>query len=480
MHKLLDPTLDIVFKLLFTRDADSDEALRGLLAAVLAPPKPIAVVRVINAAVAGIDVDDKSVALDLSLELVDGTKLDLEMQVRKEDNFRNRALLYWAKLFGGQLERGGSYAKLRPAISILFLGYSELPGDRLHSVFHILEAHDHQRLTDAFEMHIIELPKLQGPTGGVDPYRGGDADAALLRWSRFFAAETDEALKDAAMSDPAIQKAHAVLKKLSADPDVRLLVQRRELSQQAYRLEMSAALDRGRHEGLDEGRKSGLRTAILDACALLDITPTAEQLRELEDLDINGLDALRARLKQDRRWALDRLLVAECSNTTRDSAPADPAIQKAQSTLDPRDAVDERLSADPDVRLLVQRRELSQQAYRLELETVRHKALGHARAPILDICEVLGVTPTDEQRAELERLDGPGLDALRARLMKDRSWALGGSSWTIATGPEITALTTTPIWTSSTYPVSPRPASPPPPPPAAKAAPPGASARAPR
>jgi predicted transposase/invertase (TIGR01784 family) len=292
VHTLLDPTSDIVFKLLFTRDEDSDTALRGLLTAVLAPPRPIAVVRILNAAVGGIDVDDKTVALDLSLELVDGTKLDLEMQVRKEDNFRNRALLYWAKLFGGQLERGGSYARLRPAISILFLGYSELPGDRLHSIFHILEAHDHQRLTDAFEMHIIELPKLRGPAGGLDP--SGDTDAALLRWSRFFAADTDEALKAAAMSDPAIQKAHAVLERLSADPEVRLLAQRRELAQQAYRLEMTAVRD----EAL-----SHARAAILDVCELLGVTPTEEQRAELERLDGPGLDALRARLKKERRWA---------------------------------------------------------------------------------------------------------------------------------------------------------------------------------
>lgn len=100
------------------------------------------------------------------------------------------------------------------------------------------------------------------------------------------------------MSNPAIPQAHDVLEELSADPEVRLLVQHREQSQQAYRLAMSAALD----EGDERGHRRGLRTAILDLCEAYEITPTAEQRAALDDLDIHELDALRLRLKQDRRW----------------------------------------------------------------------------------------------------------------------------------------------------------------------------------
>jgi predicted transposase/invertase (TIGR01784 family) len=298
VHNLLDPTFDVVFKLLFTRGPKSDVALRGLLTAVLAPAEPIVAVRVRNPRLPVAEVDEKGSILDLLVELADGTKIDLEMQVRGVKGFRERALWYWAKLFGGQLVRGGDHAKLRPAISILFLGYRELEGNRLHSVFHILDAHDHKRLTDAFEMHIIELPKLQGPAGGLDPDHASDADIALLHWSRFFAAKTDEALKAAAMSDPAIQQAHDVLEELSADPEVRLLVQHREQSQQAYRLAISAALD----EGVEKGVEKGLRIGVLDLCEVLGITPTEEQRAQLEQLDAHALEALRTRLKKDRRW----------------------------------------------------------------------------------------------------------------------------------------------------------------------------------
>jgi predicted transposase/invertase (TIGR01784 family) len=287
VHTLLDPTLDVVFKLLFTRGPDSDEALRGLLTAVLDPARPIASIRVLNPAIGGVEVDDKGIALDLLLEFDDGTQLDLEMQARREGGFRDRALFYWAKLFSGQLERGEPYAKLRPAISILFLDYRELPGDRLHSIFHVLEAHDHSRFSEAFEMHVIELPKLdRSPLAS-----GRTSEEALLRWSWFFT-DTNEA-NDPAMSDPAIQKARAVLERLSADPEVRLLAQRRELAQQAHRLELSAVRD----EALGHAR-----AAILDLGEAYGVAPTAEQRAALERLDGPGLDALRARLKKERRW----------------------------------------------------------------------------------------------------------------------------------------------------------------------------------
>ena len=63
MLRPLDPTLDLVFKLLFTRGPKSDVALRGLLTAVLAPPKPIVAVRVRNPKLAVAEVDDKAVTM---------------------------------------------------------------------------------------------------------------------------------------------------------------------------------------------------------------------------------------------------------------------------------------------------------------------------------------------------------------------------------------------------------------------------------
>jgi len=114
MRTRLDPTLDIVFKMLFGSQAGR-EALIDLLTAVLRPPRPITDVRVLNPEVGREQVGDKGIVLDLLVELSDGTRIDVEMQVARRAGLRRRAIYYWSRLYSGQLERGQPYTALRPS-----------------------------------------------------------------------------------------------------------------------------------------------------------------------------------------------------------------------------------------------------------------------------------------------------------------------------------------------------------------------------
>jgi hypothetical protein len=76
VHPLRDPTLDVVFQLLFTRHDEAHEALIGLLTAVLRPTHPMASVEIFDPAVGLDDVDDKSIGLDVRVRFRDGTMLN--------------------------------------------------------------------------------------------------------------------------------------------------------------------------------------------------------------------------------------------------------------------------------------------------------------------------------------------------------------------------------------------------------------------
>jgi hypothetical protein len=76
VHPLRDPTLDVVFQLLFTRHDEAHEALIGLLTAVLRPTHPMASVEIFDPAVGLDDVDDKSIDLDVRVRFRDGTMLN--------------------------------------------------------------------------------------------------------------------------------------------------------------------------------------------------------------------------------------------------------------------------------------------------------------------------------------------------------------------------------------------------------------------
>jgi Uma2 family endonuclease len=69
--------------------------------------------------------------------------------------------------------------------------------------------------------------------------------------------------------------------------------------------DLDAVLAKGREEGLRAGRAEGLRVAraaVGDLCEVLHIPLTPERQAALAEMDVAELDALRERLKRERRW----------------------------------------------------------------------------------------------------------------------------------------------------------------------------------
>ena len=87
--KLLDPTIDIVFKLLLLR---RQELLRDMIEAVLNLPLPIQDMEVQNPEIPKDFPGDKSVVLDIRVRLHNGQQIDLEMQSTVPPGTRARFL----------------------------------------------------------------------------------------------------------------------------------------------------------------------------------------------------------------------------------------------------------------------------------------------------------------------------------------------------------------------------------------------------
>ena len=157
---LLDPKLDLVFRLLFG-NPENKALLISLLNAILRPPSPIESVTVLNPELEREDVEDKGIVLDVRVVLADGRQIDVEMQSQPRPSRRERALYYWARMYGAELGRGDDYRKLRPAVVIWIVSFNELEGARFHSTFRIREDHDGELFSPQFELHVIGLLKLK-------------------------------------------------------------------------------------------------------------------------------------------------------------------------------------------------------------------------------------------------------------------------------------------------------------------------------
>ncbi len=241
----LNPTLDIVFKLLFG-GPKSQGILIALLTALLQPKSPITQVTVLNPEVPKEHVGDKGIELDLLVHLGDGTQVNVEMQAKGKAAFRNRAMYYWARAYASQLRKGDAYAKLKPVVIIIFAGYRELATNRLHSVFELLEVHDHVRFEDAFALHLVELPRID------DPDAVAEALPVVRRWAKFLGAHTDEERSEVAKEDPMVNEAQTILEELSSDEAVRRLAEDREIALKFWEMEMELTRQKGREEGRAE------------------------------------------------------------------------------------------------------------------------------------------------------------------------------------------------------------------------------------
>jgi len=195
----------------------------------------------------------------------------------------SRGVFYCARVFASELSRGDDYEELSPVVGIFILDFRALSGERYHSKFELLEVHNHARLTDDLTIHVVELAKLPKEAPAED-------SPAVLKWSRFLAAKSDEELEQVAMSDPHLREAKTALEELSQDPAARRLVEERQLSAMNYRHTIAQA------------RKEALRDAVEHVCQTLGVEVTVARRASLDAATPEGMQAILDHVVLHRNW----------------------------------------------------------------------------------------------------------------------------------------------------------------------------------
>lgn len=281
--RLLDPKLDVVFKLLFSQERNR-RLLASLLTAVLEPDEPITDITVQNPEIPKLAALDKGVVLDMRVRLGESHQINVEMQSRNEASFQKRALFYWARLYTSQLARGSGYDELLPTVSVIVQNFTTLPTERYRSRFRLLEMEEHWPLTGDLTFHVLELPKLPRAPSPAAPL-------ALWKWAKFFTATTPADLEQLAMNDPVFDEAKRALEELSADPVARELARERELWAYNYETELRHARKQGERALLRQqlalkfGELPPPFSARLDAASEPELARWAERILTANALD---------------------------------------------------------------------------------------------------------------------------------------------------------------------------------------------------
>ncbi len=294
---LLNPQLDVVFKLLFTRN---QQLLVAMLEAVLG--EPIGGVTVLNPTLPGDLSVDKIIALDILAELLDDRRVDVEMQIHVTDEMAPRLLYYGAREYAGQLARGDDYDQLRPTVVVAWLAQpliAEL--HQLHSIFELRERRTGKLFSDHLSFHLLQLTEITQETPNPQsPY-----ERNLQLWARFLTARTREEFSTLARENETMSQAMEALEKLSESPEARRLAREREDSLKLYNMSLAQSEHRGREEGREEGRHESLRVAIVRLCNAFDIQLTPLRQARLDD-HTTDLQALFDSILDQRRWPEER------------------------------------------------------------------------------------------------------------------------------------------------------------------------------
>lgn len=230
MHRMIDPTVDVVFK-----DILGSEHHRNLIVnfinAVLGFDDDDRVVDVVlrNPLKSGTFLDSKRAMVDVLVLDQGGREYQIEIQVSNSQALPQRMLHNWCSVYHGRIAAGQYYQELEPVIAIWIL-VGDLPAlpltptpcagprrkrktmrrksDLVHLAFQIYCSKSKLFLTDHFGIHVLQLKNWQ-----VDDTIKDDKS----RWMNFFklGRNLDPDNLPGWMETPEMREAMGILRKFS-------------------------------------------------------------------------------------------------------------------------------------------------------------------------------------------------------------------------------------------------------------------------
>ena len=224
--------------------------------------------------------DVKKSRIDVRVRFLDGTEVNVEMQMDVSKYDEKRCMYYWSKIYSNTLEEKEEYAQLRKTICIWILNgrkYNEFKD--FHSKWKMMDC-KYKKEGDFgdIEIHVIELKKLR-ETGIMKPTK-------KEFWLWFIDHTNEELVKMASISNEKIEKAREELEKIRGDKE---LMHRILLQELAERDEITA-LAKAEEKGIEKGKlekaketarlmlKKGMKIELIEEVTGL----SREEIEELE------------------------------------------------------------------------------------------------------------------------------------------------------------------------------------------------------
>ena len=154
MSRILSPQIDVVFKKMFA-DKNNIGLSRNLLSKILGiEENDLQDIVVLNPELLPEEVDQKFSRLDIRAKVA-GKNVNIEMQVQNKDDYKSRALFYWAQLFTSDFKSGQLYSQIPETITINIVNFKLFKKKSFHSVFRVSDVETGEILVRASSQWVL-------------------------------------------------------------------------------------------------------------------------------------------------------------------------------------------------------------------------------------------------------------------------------------------------------------------------------------
>lgn len=160
-------------------------------------------------------------------------------------------------MYNNQVGPGDTFDKLKKCITINIIDFKIFELKKIHTKFHITEDDTGFKLTDVLEVHFLELPKL------FDIKNLTDVDDPTLEWLEFINAKSKEEIEVLAEKNDNIKTAYKILKVASKSKEARMAYEARQAEIMDQMTREKTAEERGRKEGLQQGKIENAKNFLL-------------------------------------------------------------------------------------------------------------------------------------------------------------------------------------------------------------------------
>ena len=261
-------TNDYMFRAVMQKNKN---ILKHLVCAILGiQPETVSELDICNPIVLGEEINAKSCILDIKVLLNNRQYLNIEMQVSKQNYWKQRSLTYLCKTYDS-LDSGQNYDEALPAVQISILDFDLFDGiEELLSKYYLINENPkyHNHYSNDFAVYVLNLKQIHNKQ-----VIQREADSELYQWAKLFQAKSWEEIHMLAEKNEIFDECIYTMAQLTEDEKIRMQCE----AIKDNRLIENGIRKRAIQEGLKQGQEQSRKEIAKSLLDVLDIPTIAEK-----------------------------------------------------------------------------------------------------------------------------------------------------------------------------------------------------------